>query len=293
MNFLQFLLGPTTRTAPIDSLNPVLPAPTQTTAELIAQIHNEFNSAGDILLASAKAVLEGTDAAVIEKGKRLEAAGFGNTHQAKQTQSQAAEAEKARAQQQLIMDYALRYPTNRFITRAQVDIIAAKYNLVVGDTSAYTGFVPDKNLREIEAFDKRFQRIDAPAKVIRIDAWAHQSVDGQDHRRFAKDFPGNIIPEDHPNLSMHGLFGPIYSYPHNRIRAERFTRINTSAKLIAAPAKDMDTSKLTQQNGHWFKAKQVHIPDPVVLQPVRGGYLIVTAWGDEASDPLVVNSQNN
>jgi hypothetical protein len=33
--------------------------------------------------------------------------------------------------------------------------------------------------------------------------------------------------------------------------------------------------------------------DPIVLQPVDGGYLVVTAWGDEASDPLVVNANRN
>ena len=35
------------------------------------------------------------------------------------------------------------------------------------------------------------------------------------------------------------------------------------------------------------------VPDPVVLQPVRYGFLIVTAWGDEASDEMVVNPRNN
>ena len=34
-------------------------------------------------------------------------------------------------------------------------------------------------------------------------------------------------------------------------------------------------------------------PDPIVLQRVERGYLIITAWGDEASDPIVVNSKNN
>ena len=44
-----------------------------------------------------------------------------------------------------------------------------------------------------------------------------------------------------------------------------------------------------------YKLKQVYkdIPDPVVLQPVKGGYLILTAWGDEASDPLVINENFN
>ena len=46
-----------------------------------------------------------------------------------------------------------------------------------------------------------------------------------------------------------------------------------------------------------FKLSKIEIPDPVVLQPVnfKGEkyYLIVTAWGDEASDELVVNETLN
>lgn len=33
--------------------------------------------------------------------------------------------------------------------------------------------------------------------------------------------------------------------------------------------------------------------DPIVLQPVEGGFLIVTAWGAEASDPAIVNENHN
>ena len=46
-----------------------------------------------------------------------------------------------------------------------------------------------------------------------------------------------------------------------------------------------------------FKLSKIEIPDPVVLQPVMFNktkyYLIVTAWGDEASDELVVNQNHN
>lgn len=35
------------------------------------------------------------------------------------------------------------------------------------------------------------------------------------------------------------------------------------------------------------------IEDPIVLKPVKDGFLIVTVWGDEASDPDVVNERNN
>ena len=55
-----------------------------------------------------------------------------------------------------------------------------------------------------------------------------------------------------------------------------------------APAKDMDMRGKRAQN---FMVKD--IPDPIVLQPVHGGYLIVCAWGDEASDEIVVNEKFN
>lgn len=43
--------------------------------------------------------------------------------------------------------------------------------------------------------------------------------------------------------------------------------------------------------------KHIEIPDPVVLKPViynsQKYYLIVTAWGLEAGDEIVVNSNHN
>lgn len=58
---------------------------------------------------------------------------------------------------------------------------------------------------------------------------------------------------------------------------------------ICAPLKDMNIPKGKEVKGY----KVQNIPDPVVLQPIRGGYLIVCAWGDEASDEIVVNQNAN
>jgi hypothetical protein len=69
----------------------------------------------------------------------------------------------------------------------------------------------------------------------------------------------------------------------------------TNAPLeIAAPIKDFDTKGMELKD---FKLSEIEIPDPVVLQPVfyarQKHYLIVTAWGQEASDELVVNQKMN
>lgn len=300
MRFLNFLLGApdAPEVLELPEVAALPKAGGQTTSELIEEIHRSFNSVGDKLLADAQATLAGTDAVSLQKGARLAAAGFVNTRQVKQTQQQAAKAAEARELQGLILAYALRYPTNKFITRQHVDQIAAKYNLVVGDTSAYTGFVPDKNLREIEAFNSRFQAGDKPVEQIRITAYKYDSIRTSENSQARALFPDGLVSLNDDRLSLGSSNAVIYPGPlgkrsHELAFIDNYERVNSSAQLICAPAADMDLSQLKQQNGHWFKTTQVHVPDPVVLQPVKGGYLIVTAWGDEASDPLVVNHQNN
>lgn len=58
---------------------------------------------------------------------------------------------------------------------------------------------------------------------------------------------------------------------------------------ICAPAKDFYTQGMKVE-GH--KLVQ-DIKDPIVLQPVTGGYLIVSKWGLEAEDPALLNEKQN
>ncbi len=44
---------------------------------------------------------------------------------------------------------------------------------------------------------------------------------------------------------------------------------------------------------HEFEEAANDANDPIVLCPVDGGYLIITAWGPEAFDPIISNALNN
>lgn len=57
--------------------------------------------------------------------------------------------------------------------------------------------------------------------------------------------------------------------------------------LVMAPDSKLNTEGQIK-DGHVLKND-----DPIVLQPVKEGYLIVTSWGLEASDPMIVNEINN
>ena len=59
---------------------------------------------------------------------------------------------------------------------------------------------------------------------------------------------------------------------------------------IVAPQKDFNMDSYEMSG---FKVVKKSPPDPIVLFKVAHGFIIVTAWGDEASDPLVMNEKNN
>lgn len=77
-----------------------------------------------------------------------------------------------------------------------------------------------------------------------------------------------------------------WSLPHvfNQLR---FFYNDDTPMFICAPAKDFN------QKGMKVSGVKLEIEDPIVLQPVKHGYLIVTKWGPEASDPALINEQSN
>lgn len=76
---------------------------------------------------------------------------------------------------------------------------------------------------------------------------------------------------------------------HNRyIRGH--TNYSITPLYICAPLKDMilDSNEKVENN-RIVKS----YPDPIVLNRVIGGNLIISKWGDEASDPIVQNEKLN
>jgi len=59
---------------------------------------------------------------------------------------------------------------------------------------------------------------------------------------------------------------------------------------ICAPMKDFNTKGMDIRDRKLIARP---VPDPVVLFPVNGGYLIVTAWGKESKDNQITHSKNN
>jgi len=259
----------------------------QTTQELVAEIHETFFTEVDRLLADAKNEGETTtdQQDKIDKAERLRRLGFTNTKTASQARTEEAriqaiivENREKKELREMINYFSMKYPFYKFITEESVLKICQKYNLIYGEVERYLGEVPDKNLEAIEkfkieesdmAFIERHQRSwdrgSWKKTFMRVDKWKVSQYNWKEKR-------DDIRSGDD-------------KYEYARCSLE-----------IAAPQSDFNMNNMEVKD---FKIveKKKEIPDPVVLQPVVYGdtwnmkkaYLIVTAWGDEASDPDVLN----
>lgn len=258
---------------------------------IVEQIHNEFNTAGENLLEEANKVLEQCKKVDKEKGKLLSSLGFENTPQAMVVEETMQKEKLALSVAETVKMVARKYPFNKFITEDIVKQICKKYNLVFGDVSQFKGFVPQKNLDEITRFLKNYdfnlwidsgnqQMIDMSGYEIKSihDGYSHFFKIGTNYDFNQKAFQKNDGVEGfYSNGKVNGKFYLIEG------------RLLKAQLQICAPIKDMDTKGYKLQGHKLIK----DIPDPVVLQPIENGYLIVTAWGDEASDPLITNEITN
>jgi len=242
----------------------------------VMEIHHEFETAADKLLLEATSIIAEAATKDTSKVNRLEALGFKQAGQVTELRPLLQKAELSKEQVELVNYYKREYPFNKFITEEQVKAICYKYNLVCGDVDRFKGFVPEKNLRQIEKFSLKCN-----------DIIIYETYDNGTN--IYTSYKVDVLKKHHSKL-LETDESFVLKIKEGKIKPSSGRYLIGGPLQICAPIKDMDISNLTLKDGYKLEK---HIPDPVVLQSVNGGYLILTAWGDEASDPLVVNEINN
>jgi len=258
----------------------------ETVEETIQKIHNEFDTAGEKLLAEAKQILAREDDT--SKGDRLKSLGFTKCASAELATKIKLEKAQSKATAERVQYYQQWYPNQKFITEAIVKQICQKYGLVCGPVDCYKGDVPEKNVAEMEAFKLRDE--DKEIETFSTDEEYMYRMAMQ-RSVFGRPLYKNPFGYDSLLNGMASL-GGLANMQRSTLGQPR-AGVEKSRKQkpfsICAPEKDFDMRNLIR-SGHKL---ELHIPDPIVLQPVKGGYLVVSKWGLEASDELVVNQQMN
>lgn len=271
----------------------------KSTNEIIEEIHESFYSEVDKLLASAKISnsLETNHQELIDKCKRLKALGFTNTKEVKEAEIEIERLNKLRQENEAkkslieaINYFSFKYPNYKFITEESVKKICSKYGLIYGSSSLYIGTIPNVNLKHIEDF-----KIDSDDDC-HVEQDIFYSSFGDSRIQRTEYLSGKKIRLEKEEKEKRFKNG---EYPFDELRinySPYFRLIKKMCELeIAAPIKDFNTKGMEVENFK-LEAKPMEY-DPIVLKPVffnnQKHYLIVTAWGLEASDELVVNQKMN
>lgn len=189
--------------------------------------------------------------------KKLSSLGFRNAEQVKEFR----EMEDRKREQEKIkktVEYFMQnYPNNKFITEDAVKTICKKYGLLLGQVSDYIAEIPEKNQNEIVNFKFKESDFREPTEI----------------------YSGSMF--------FMPLSYRLRMYDIGCATENKDKWVGAKELFIIAPEKKFDMRN-KEKIGHTIKLK-----DPIVLQPVKDGYLIVSSWGLEASDPLVQNPKHN
>lgn len=252
------------------------------------QIHNDVYSAQEELLKEAQRILGQAPVYDTAKHKRmrgLKELGFNQAQEVSEyyeTQKRIEEHEKRKV---TIEDYKQRYPLNKFIDEKSVKVVCDKYGLLLTDVGAYIAEIPEKNQNEII----NFRVCESDLDNIHSGWFMPQGVfnsRGMSARQSQMDYAAMFMRSRFNDEPLQYEV-PQYVMGVDPIQPDKNQKVKGEGLKIVAPVHKLSTQG-REKRGH-----KLEIKDPIVLQPVKGGYLIVSSWGLEASDPLVVNEINN
>ena len=217
----------------------------------------------------------------------------------------------AEKQIKLIHYYGEKYPNNKFIDKESIKSICNRFGLLFAPVGLYSDEIPVKNMAEISVF-----KCDIEDKMLKstitIDSDELASkISGEKIQRFNRGIVTIelSLPFFGKDILFYNDIQPIIlseiksryniSLLSYKVRSDNFSQVKSESDelenaMIIAPKNKFSIPKdYVVENGFEVGYRKiVVIKDPVVLQPVIGGYLIVSAWGFEETLPEI-NSANN
>lgn len=208
----------------------------------------------------------------------------------------------------LLTYYQDKYPNNRFIDAETLKNLNTKFGLVTAPVQFYNAEIPDKNKQEIVDFacdikDKRFL-VQFTLQSSDVSSMQELFSDMKfDRERYSYTYtvkleklidavrlgnmPSNYPFKNTPSLYLYGGRLP-YNVSISHVVKSRMNSMLTDAYILAPSHKFTPITDHTLKDGV-FAANRVktEIKDPVVLQPVIGGFLIVSHWGFESTLPEI------
>lgn len=190
------------------------------------------------------------------------------------------EIEKEKNERKMLNDLRVKYPQRKFVHMKEINELCKKYGLVLGWTEFYIGELPEENLKQIEAYKK-------PDEAYAIYEISKRVYNQKTHRHEDEYYFTIHEPVfdyyDSPIIDYSRVFNDV-----DGVRYQKTKREEVNTFLIACPAKDL-LKTITEP------IKSIVVQDPIVMFPIGDENIveIICKWGIEASDPILLNPNNN
>ena len=229
----------------------------------VAEIHEEFDTAVDRLVQEANSILEKEVKKEAATYKELEKLGFTNAKSVRQAVSDEHARKHSAETLAFVKKYQAKYPKYKFIDNDELIRIRMKYKLIQGKPNNFIGVIPPQNAQDIldlriDAEDriftyKRFRGLEFGRRswTPETGTLAESKAAWKDQVGFFKGLLGPEVPE-RPDVEI------IATYDQMNIRSDQYVDSRGAIQI------------------------RITDPDPIVVTPVIGGWLIVTKWGAEA-----------
>lgn len=250
----------------------------KTKLEVVKEIHGKILVSSEACLAEAQAILNSATEANTNLYQKMLELGFGKVKDLAQQRDKIEKTLLAKETAELILQYKVKYPNNKFITADALDKICKEYNLILGSHHDYEGEMPIRSMKAISEFKLRpedelyYEGKAVLIEPIKLDktkaliSWAEISKEQYD------------LKTDN---------GKIKTKNGNRLHYVS----NKDYFVLMAPETMFDLKGKVVENG---KIKEViEVLDPAALKTVKGGYLIVALWGEEMAIKEMQNETLN
>ena len=213
--------------------------------------------------------------------------------------------EKVTEIKNLTAEYSLKYPFYKFIDDQTMVNIMHKYNLVLGEAFMYSREIPDENLEIITYFEQEINESKVTKQLIKSSYMGMMnSYSFQDKPKPRTiDIERGIYIRD-PSLHFYEsvekeftisklkMIAPEshFTIPTFDTRDYRREPVNIPiAKINAETRKFEFSTKELEKN----EAKVREVLDPIACLEVEGGYIVMTAWDEEANIPEIKTNMLN
>lgn len=255
----------------------------KTPLEIVKEIHQKVLTSGERCLQELKVVEASTMMQDYDLIQKMEARGFGKTKEIVEKKAELEKNKLSLERAKNVKHYGLHY-VQKYIPFEDMEAICKEYNLIMGADKHYIGSIPTRSQLEIVNFKLRDEDIIYQKGVFKSIS---SSLDGNTRTSQGTIEWSEIEKDQYMHETKRGT-----ELIQNNNRTHYIT--NADYFILCAPKEMFELEGVIVdgvQMKEVIEIKEIH--DPICLQPVRNGFLVVAVWGEELAIEAMKNPKFN